>query len=50
MAFDLIAKHAINSLQSNMMQIPEFYKKHLQYEIFFEKFKEHLLSAIHGTY
>jgi hypothetical protein len=45
--FDQIAVRAINSLQMNRENIPGYYKENLQYELFFEKFKEHLLKSIH---
>jgi hypothetical protein len=49
MPFDQIAGIAINNIKSNREQIPGFYKKHLQYEVFFERLKSHLLKSIHGT-
>jgi hypothetical protein len=45
--FDQIAVQAVNSLQMNRENIPAYYKENLQYEFFFEKFKEHLLRSIH---
>ena len=44
--FDQVAHQAINTMGTNMKNIPGFYRKHLQYEFFFLKFKEHLLKAI----
>ncbi len=44
--FDQIAVQAIRDMASNREQIPGYYKKHLQYELFFEKFKQHLLKSI----
>ena len=44
--FDQIAIHAIRNISANREQIPGYYKKHLQYELFFERFKEHLLKSI----
>jgi hypothetical protein len=44
--FDQIASKAINEMEANKKAIPEFYRKNLQYEFFFEKFRDHLLQAI----
>jgi hypothetical protein len=45
-SFDQIATQAIGNIHLNRVQIPDFYKKHLQFEIFFERFKDHLLKSI----
>jgi hypothetical protein len=47
--FDQVARSAIDLLSSHKIQIPGFYKRHLQYELFFDRFKEHLLNAIDIT-
>jgi hypothetical protein len=44
--FDLIALEAINNMEKYRKNIKDFYEKNLQYEIFFEKFKNHLLKLI----
>jgi hypothetical protein len=46
-SFNQIAIDAVNSLEINRENIPGYYKENLQYEFFFEKFKEHLLRSIH---
>jgi hypothetical protein len=44
--FDSIAKMAIRNQAVYRSNIPAYYAKHLQYELFFEPFKQHLLKSI----
>jgi hypothetical protein len=45
-SFDQIATQAIRNINLHTEHIPDYYKKHLQFEIFFERFKAHLLKSI----
>lgn len=45
-AFDEIALHAIRDREQLRKNIPAFYRENLQYEVFFEPFKEHLKRSI----
>ena len=44
--FDVVAEKAITNVELQRSNIPAFYARHLQYELFFDKFKNHLLRAI----
>jgi hypothetical protein len=44
--FDQIAFLSINNMEVSRGNIPEFYRRNLQYELFFEQFKAHLLKSI----
>ena len=44
--FNEIASTAIKNMDIYKGNIPGFYRKNLQYEFYFEKFKEHLLKSI----
>jgi hypothetical protein len=44
--FDSVANKAINNLEVHRKYIPEYYKRNLQYEIFFEDLKKHLSKII----
>jgi len=44
--FDGIARKAIRDMEMQRKNIPDFYKRHFQYEGFFEKFREHLTKSI----
>jgi hypothetical protein len=45
MPFDQIALKAVRSIDVNRQNIPNYYREHLQYEIYFEKFKADLLQG-----
>lgn len=45
-AFDEIANKAISNIDIHRKNIPFFYKKNLQYEVFFQRFLNHLLKTI----
>lgn len=45
-SFDEIAQNGIKNIESMRKNIAAFYKVNLQYEVFFENFKSHLLKTI----
>lgn len=45
-SFDEIANKAIMGMEIYRKNIPDFYTKNLQYEIFFEPFKDHIIKSI----
>ena len=45
-SFDEIAIKGIKNMEICRKNISEFYKENLQYELFFENFKTHLLKSI----
>lgn len=44
--FDEIAKKVIDNIGPYRKNIPAFYKENLQYELFFQRFLDHLMKAI----
>ncbi len=45
-SFDKIAEQSIRNMNEHRKNIPGFYREHLQFEIFFDRFKDHLLKSI----
>jgi hypothetical protein len=45
-AFDDVAHKTIQNMKNFGRNIPAFYKKNLQYEVFFQRLKDHLINSI----